>query len=167
MRNRVVWLMAALVVGLVASGPSHAQQPTNLIQNRNPGFESGVLTPWNAWGGGGATQTSAVVKDCVGAAVPEGPIEGNYCLYVAVSGPSDIFYQCSFVNQGPAKFEKGKKYTLSAFFKCKSGTGQIFIKPELAAPPYSGCNNPGLYRGHDSDIHDLPGGLHGAGVLGR
>ncbi|MCL5282435.1 MAG: hypothetical protein M1376_21310 [Planctomycetes bacterium] len=36
MRNRVVWLTAALVLGFVASGPGQAQQVTNLFQN--PGF---------------------------------------------------------------------------------------------------------------------------------
>ena len=75
MRNRVVWLMAALLIGFVASGPSQAQQITNLFQN--PGFETGALAPWGSYGGGGATVTSTVVKDCVGANVPEGPDRGD------------------------------------------------------------------------------------------
>jgi len=136
MRTRLVWLVASMI-GFLVSGPGRAQEVTNLIQNRNPGFEAGVLAPWNAWGGGGATVTTAIVKDCVGAAVAEGPVEGNYCLYVTVSGPSTNWYECSFVNTGPL-FAKGKKYTLSAFLKCKSGTGRVNIKPEHAASPYEG-----------------------------
>ena len=105
MRTRFVWLVVASMIGFLVSGPGRAQEVTNLIQDRNPGFEAGVLAPWNTWGGGSATVTTAIVKDCVGAAVPEGPIEGNYCLYVTVSGPSTNWYQCSFVTQGPTFVE--------------------------------------------------------------
>ena len=136
MRNRVVWLMAALMIGLVASGSSHAQQVTNLVQARNPGFESGAQAPWNINAGGVAT--GAVVKDCVGAAVPEGPIEGTYCLYVKLSGPSSPnWWNASFSLGGPT-FEKGKKYTLSLWVKAKSGKAQVNLKPEHNGDPYTG-----------------------------
>jgi hypothetical protein len=35
-------------------------------------------------------------------------------------------------------FQKGKKYTLSLFFKSKSGTATINLKPELAQDPWTG-----------------------------
>jgi hypothetical protein len=31
MRNRVVWLAATLLIGVIASGPGQAQQITNMI----------------------------------------------------------------------------------------------------------------------------------------
>ncbi len=110
-------------------------QPPSLLVNGN--FETGALEPWGAWGGGGQTATAAVVKDCAGAAVAEGPIEGSYCLNVKVSGPSTNFWDCAF-NIAPPTFEKGKKYTLSAFFKVASGTGKINMKPEHGAANWEG-----------------------------
>ncbi len=139
MRNRVVWLTAALVLGIAVSGPSQAQDVTNLFQN--PGFETGALTPWGSYGGGGATVTSTVVKDCAGAAVPEGPIEGKYCLNVKVSGAGTNFWDGAVspvLIAGNGTFQKGKKYTLSLFFKSKSGTATINLKPELAQDPWTG-----------------------------
>jgi len=136
MRNRVVWLMAALVIGFVASGPSQAQQITNLFQNG--GFETGLLAPWGSYGG---TVTSAVVKDCVGATVPEGPIEGTYCLNVKVSGPGTNFWDGAVspvLVAGQGTFKKGVKYTLSLFLKSKKGTATINLKPELAQDPWTG-----------------------------
>jgi len=136
MKNRVVWWMAALMLGFVASGPSEAQQITNLFQN--PGFETGALAPWGSYGG---TVTSAVVKDCVGANVPEGPIEGKYCLNVKVSGPGTNFWDGAVspvLLAGQGTFQKGKKYTLSLFFKSKSGGATINLKPELAQDPWTG-----------------------------
>jgi regulation of enolase protein 1 (concanavalin A-like superfamily) len=139
MRNRAVWLMAALLIGVAVSGPSQAQQVTNLFQN--PGFETGQRTPWGSYGGGGATVTSTVVTDCAGAAVPEGPIEGKYCLNVQVSGPGTNFWDGAVspvLIAGNGTFQKGKKYTLSLFFKSKSGTATINLKPELAQDPWTG-----------------------------
>jgi hypothetical protein len=54
-----------------------------------------------------------------------------------VSGPSTNYWDCQFQTAG-ITFQKGKKYTLSAFFKSKSGTARINIKPEYAADPYPG-----------------------------
>ena len=138
MRNRVVWLAAALLIGFVASGPSQAQPITNLIPNG--GFETGAMSPWGSYGAALATFT--VVKDCVGATVPEGPIEGNYCLNVKVSGAGanrwDAAVQPSLASPPGAIFQKGKKYTLSLFLKSKTGTAQVFLAPELNQDPYNG-----------------------------
>jgi hypothetical protein len=103
----------------------------------NGGFETGATDPWWVGGGGGATVTGTVVTDCAGANVPEGPIEGKYCLNVKVSGPSANWWDCAFNTTGPT-FEQGTKYTLSAFFKVKSGTGKINIKPEHAGGNWEG-----------------------------
>ncbi len=132
-------LMAALLIAVVASGPSQAQDVTNLFQN--PGFETGQRTPWGSYGGGGATVTSTVVTDCAGANVPEGPIEGKYCLNVKVSGAGTNFWDGAVspvLIAGNGTFQKGKKYTLSLFFKSKSGTATINLKPELAQDPWTG-----------------------------
>jgi hypothetical protein len=137
MRSRVVWLMTALVIGLMVAGPGQAQQVTNLIAARNPGFESGAVSPWGTNTNGGIA-TFAVVKDCIGANVPEGPIEGSYCLNVKLSGPSaPNWWNASFSLSYPS-FEKGKKYTLSLWIKSKSGDARINFKPEHGADPYTG-----------------------------
>lgn len=131
MRNRAVWLATVLVIGLVVSGPSQAQQITNLLLN--PGFETGAMSPWTTYG----AVTTQVVQDCVGATVPEGPIEGKYCLYLRVAAPGANFWDMGLQPRGIV-FQQGKKYTLSAFMKCKTGTLQVNMKPELATSPWTG-----------------------------
>jgi hypothetical protein len=137
MRNHAVWLTAALLIGGIASGPGQAQQITNLIPNG--GFETGALAPWGSYG---ALATFTVVKDCVGADVPEGPIEGSYCLNVKVSGPGvnpwDAAVQPAIATPPGPVFQKGKKYTLSLFLKSKKGTAQLFLAPELNQDPWTG-----------------------------
>ena len=39
---------------------------------------------------------------------------------------------------GFSAFQKGKKYTLSAFFKCKKGTLDVHMKPQQATEPWAG-----------------------------
>jgi hypothetical protein len=104
----------------------------------NGGFETGAATPWGSWGGGGQTVTAAIVTDCTGADVPEGPIEGKYCWDLKVSGPSTNFWDCAFNSAPIPAFGQGTKYTLSAFFKVKSGTGKVNMKPEHGADPWEG-----------------------------
>ncbi len=82
MRVRVGGLVAALMIGLLGSVPSQAQV-TNLITNG--GFESGQIAPYGTYGTAIAVATATVVTDCAGANVPEGPIEGKYCLHVMVT----------------------------------------------------------------------------------
>jgi hypothetical protein len=138
MRARMIWLMAtSTIVLLGVSPPGQAQAPTNLLTN-NSGFETGAITGWGSYG---ALATFTVVKDCVGAAVPEGPIEGNYCLNVKVTGAGanrwDAAFQAPMATPPGAIFQKGKTYTFSIFLKSKSGTAQVFISPELSQDPYT------------------------------
>ena len=131
MRNRVVWLAVFLLIGFIGINSSHAQDQTgNFIPNG--GFEDGVLSPWNIYGGA----TSQVVQELVDAAIPEDPIEGDYCLYVNVAAGAANFWNTGLQPSGEV-FEQGKKYTISAFMKSKSGTLQINMKAELAADPWT------------------------------
>ncbi len=136
MRKRAVWLAAALAIGLAASGPGQAQQVTNLIQNG--GFETGVISPWNLYANAPSVCARAVVKDCVGATVPEGPIEGSYCLYANVTTLGANSYAVGLSPRPQQPYQKGKKYTFSVFLKCKTGTLQVNLKPELATGAYTG-----------------------------
>ncbi|OHB64229.1 MAG: hypothetical protein A2Y76_15920, partial [Planctomycetes bacterium RBG_13_60_9] len=135
--------MAASLIGFIASGPGQAQQITNLIPNG--GFETGALAPWGSYG---ALATFTVVKDCVGATVPEGPIEGTYCLNVKVTGaganPWDAAVQPALASPPGAIFQKGKKYTLSLFLKSKTGTAQVLLAPELNQDPWTGYGTMGV-----------------------
>jgi len=69
--------------------------------------------------------------------VPEAPIEGDSCLHITVNSAGATNWDYG-LNQGGQVFENGKKYTLSAFLKCKKGTLDINFKPELAQDPYTG-----------------------------
>ncbi len=111
--------------------PSHAQEVENLLGNG--GFEDGVLTPWSTYG----NVTTEVVQVLTGAAIPEDPIEGRYCLHVVVPAAGANFWDAGLQPSGEV-FAKGKKYTVSAFLKSKKGTLQINMKPELAINPWTG-----------------------------
>ena len=131
MRNRVVWLAVFLLIGFFGLSSSHAQDQTgNFIPNG--GFEDGVLSPWSIYG----SATSQVVQELVDAAIPEDPIEGDYCLYVDVAAGAANFWDTGLQPSGEV-FEQGKKYTISAFMKSKSGPLQINMKAELAADPWT------------------------------
>jgi hypothetical protein len=75
MKSRLVWLTVSLLIGLLAIGPSRAQEGVNLLPNG--GFEDGVVAPYGHYGPG----TVEVVTNCDNAAIPDGPIEGEYCLH--------------------------------------------------------------------------------------
>ncbi len=108
--------------------------PSNLLTNG--GFEDGVREPLNVYGDGVTTE---VVTELVDAAVPEGVIEGTYCLYVDVPEGIANFWDAGLQPQ-PIAYEAGKQYTVSVFLKAKSGTVDVNIKPELAADPWTGYN---------------------------
>jgi len=129
MKNRIVWLTAVLLIGFMGVVPSRAQE--NLLPNG--GFESGLIGPYATYGAG----TNEVVTDCVDAAVPEGPIEGDYCLHIVIPSAGTNDWD-SGMTDGSFTFENGKRYTFSAFLKCKSGTLQIRLKPERAVDPWEG-----------------------------
>ncbi len=132
MRTRVGWLTAALLIGFIGFGPSHAQEIENLLTNG--GFEDGVLEPWSTYGD---NVTTEVVDELVDAAVSEDPIEGDYCLHITVTVPGVEWWDMGLEHAGHL-FEADKKYTLSAFLKCKEGTLDINFKPELGEDPWTG-----------------------------
>ncbi|MCP4263234.1 MAG: hypothetical protein GY774_37855, partial [Planctomycetes bacterium] len=99
----------------------------------NGGFEDGVLEPWNTYG----DVTTEVVSELTDAVVPEAPIEGGSCLHIVVPAAGANFWDAG-LQQTEQVFETGKKYTLSAFLKSKSGPLDINFKPELAADPFTG-----------------------------
>ncbi|MFQ6034677.1 MAG: carbohydrate binding domain-containing protein [Sedimentisphaerales bacterium] len=139
MRIQVIWLTAVFLIGFMVFSPSHAQEVQNIL--KNGGFENGPAGPlntwepetWNVYG----NATPEVVTELVGAAVPEGPVEGDYCLHVVVPTAGGNFWDAGLQHIGHV-FQAGKKYTLSAFFKSKSGTLQINFKPELGQDPWTG-----------------------------
>ena len=131
MRNRVVLLAAVLLIGFIGIGISHAQEVVNLLPNG--GFETGVIGPFGLYG----TGTNEVVTECADATVPEGPIEGEYCLHIVIPEAGANNWD-SGLSDGGYTFEAGKTYTFSAFVKSKSGTLDIRLKPERAEDPYEG-----------------------------
>jgi len=132
MRTRVIWLMAVLLIGFIVCDTSHAQDE-NGNYFPNGGFEDGVLEPWYVYGGA----TAEVVSKLAGAAVAEEPVEGDLCLHVTVREPNPNWWEIGLVPSG-AVFEKGKKYTVSAFLKCKEGTLQVDLKPQRSEDPWTG-----------------------------
>jgi hypothetical protein len=106
-------------------------EPANMLPNG--GFETGVIAPYGIYG----TATSEVVTDCVGADVPEGPVEGKYCLHVVVPAAGANFWDVGMTD-GSYTFKAGKKYKFSAWIKSKSGTMQVNMKPERSADPWEG-----------------------------
>ncbi|MHC4534243.1 MAG: carbohydrate binding domain-containing protein [Planctomycetota bacterium] len=132
MRTRVIHFTVFFLIGFVVFNPSHAQEVENLLVNG--GFEDGVMDPWTTYGG----VTTEVVTSLDGAAVFEDPIEGNYCLHIVVPAAGANFWDSGLQHRGHNIFEQGKKYTLSAFLKCSSGTLNINFKPEHDGDPWTG-----------------------------
>ena len=135
MRVRAVWWAAVLLVGFVGLAPCLAAQPVNILPNG--GFETGAIAPYGTYG----TCTTEVVTKCVGADIPEGPIEGKYCLHVVVPTPAAGSNNWDVgMTDDALTFQKGKKYTFSAFLKCKTGTLQVRMKPERGDTTYDSYN---------------------------
>ncbi|MHA1288134.1 MAG: leucine-rich repeat domain-containing protein [Candidatus Thorarchaeota archaeon] len=103
----------------------------------NGGFESGAMSPWKRYANPPVVIKTGVVQELTGASFPEDPIEGNYCLEVDVSDTSENFWDAGVLYDGLA-YQAGKKYTLSAFLKCKEGSLQINFKTELSMDPWTG-----------------------------
>ena len=129
MKERLLWLVVALLAGFVGSTSSQAQ--VNLLENGN--FETGAVAPWISYG----DTTLAVVKELTDASIPDNPIEGEYCLHVTVNSAAANFWDIGIKHAGHV-FQAGKKYTLSAFLKTSDGTRQINFKPEIDGAPYTG-----------------------------
>ena len=132
MRTQIIRLNAVLLVAFMVCCPSQAQDE-NGNYFPNGGFEDGILDPWYIYGGA----TAEVVDELVGAAIAEGPIEGDLCLHVRVPEANPNWWEIGLVPSG-AVFEKGKKYTVSAFLKCKQGTFQVDFKPQKGEDPWTG-----------------------------
>jgi len=132
MRTRIIWLTAVFLIGFIVYGPSNAQDE-NGNYFPNDGFEDGVLEPWYVYGGA----TAEVVSELVGATIAEDPIEGDLCLHVKVPAPNANWWEVGLVPSG-AVFEQDKKYTVSAFLKCKEGTFQVDFKPQKSEDPWTG-----------------------------
>ncbi len=138
MRNRVVWLAPVFLIGFLGLSPSHAQEGVNELTNG--GFEEGPSMPldtwvpgtWNVYGG----HTVQVVSELRGAAVPEAPAEGKCCLHVTVPAAGANSWDVGLRHIGHT-FKRGKKYTLSVFLKCKSGTLRVNLKTELGEDPWT------------------------------
>ncbi|HOC61860.1 MAG TPA: carbohydrate binding domain-containing protein [Sedimentisphaerales bacterium] len=123
MRMYRVLLCAVVMVAFWGWGPGYGQDVENLLENG--GFEDGVLAPWSVYG------------DVTAEVVDEGVIEGRYCLHLVVGSAGANFWD-SGLKHGNHVFEQGKRYTLSAFVKCRSGEVQINFKPEHDGDPYTG-----------------------------
>ncbi|KPK39685.1 MAG: hypothetical protein AMJ65_11240 [Phycisphaerae bacterium SG8_4] len=130
MRTKIVWLTAIFIV-FMGFGLSQGQV-VNLLENG--GFETGDMAPWTTYG----PATTEVVTDLTGAAVPEAPIEGDYCLHIVVPSAGANFWDAGLQHRGHSVWESGKKYTLSAFLKSKSGELNINFKPEHDGDPWTG-----------------------------
>gem|GEM_PF-2017235 len=97
------------------------------------GFELGVSGPFRFSGNG----SIEVVTELVGAAVPEDPVEGAFCLHVTVNAPGTNYWNAQILGEGRV-FQEGKVYTLAAFLKAKEGTFNIRFCPQLAQDPWTG-----------------------------
>jgi len=133
MRTRVVWLAVVLLIGLMGFNPSYAQDGVNLLPNG--GFEDGTIAPYGTYG----TVTADVVTECVDAAIPEGPVEGQYCLHLVVPAAGANNWDIGMTD-GSHVFEAGKIYTFACFMKSKSGTLDVRMKPERSADPWENYN---------------------------
>jgi len=107
-------------------------EPENLVANG--GLEDDLTgAGWSTYG----DATMEVVQELVDAAVPDAPIEGSSSLHVTVGSAGANFWDAGLQHSGKV-FEAGKSYTLSVWFKSKSGLFNINIKPERAANPWEG-----------------------------
>jgi hypothetical protein len=131
MKNRLVWLTVLLLIGFIGINSGRAQVENLYL---NGGFENGTMAPFTTYG----DVTTEVVTELTGAAVPEDPVEGSYALHITVNSITANFWDAGLQNREHNIFEQGKKYTLSAFLKCSSGTLDINFKPELDGDPWTG-----------------------------
>jgi serine/threonine protein kinase/tetratricopeptide (TPR) repeat protein/Tol biopolymer transport system component len=112
-----------------------AEVTGNLLINGD--FEDGVLYPWNTYDNVTGEVVTEVVTKLVDATIPEGPAEGDFCIYVdvalGITNTSD-----AGIHPVGEVFEAGKKYTISAFLKARKGNLDITFKPELGIKPWTG-----------------------------
>jgi len=104
------------------------------FRTENNGFELGTSSQWRIYGN---VSTQTVVTELVGAVVSEEPPEGKYCLNIKVNELVPNFWNIGLICRGYI-FQGGKRYTLSAFLKCRKGEFKINFIPALAVEPYTG-----------------------------
>ncbi|UCE49444.1 MAG: carbohydrate binding domain-containing protein [Phycisphaerales bacterium] len=116
---------------IAVGNPVLRSEPVNLLTNG--GFETGDPAPWS--GGGAVGSVMTVVDTLAGAEIAEDPIEGNYCLHIAVGEKGTNTWD-SQLKYFDLVFEQGKVYTLSAFIKSDDEV-QIRLNPQLSQAPYT------------------------------
>jgi len=119
-----ILLVMVIFLGLGASSSYAQGGVVNLLPNG--GLERG------GWGFSGPIENVQVVSALVGAAVPDRPVEGNYCYYIEntkTEGETAVWkLQIKPVTPGQqVTLKKGKIYTASAFLKSKSGKLQTRV----------------------------------------
>jgi len=130
MKKQTVWLVVVVLVGFLGWNPGPVQGQENLLVNG--GLENGVVEPWHSY-----MVDLEVVTDLVGAAVPDVPYEGAYCLHATVATlPGNYWDRWVKPNDKDLVFESGKKYTFSAFMKSSHGVFRCKVKPERNGTGY-------------------------------
>ena len=74
----------------------------------------------------------SVETKLAGAVIKDSPVEGNRALYVSVLGPGKNFWSSGLQHKDHV-FEKGKKYTLAAFFEDKKRNNENKFQTEISA----------------------------------
>ena len=123
------WKIVAAAVAVCAAFASAAmgEDPVNLIEN--PGFEDGVLHPWNKYGAA-AVATVVIGKQDVHT--------GKRALKIEVAEKGVNFWDAGLqYRQAGVVFEEGVLYTWSFFAKSDPPV-EVNLKPELGAGPVAG-----------------------------
>jgi len=93
------------------------------------------MAGWNTYG----DVKKSVETKLAGAAIKDSPIEGKRVLYVSVPGPGKNFWSSGLQHKDHI-FEKGKKYTLAAFFKDEKGYNENPFQARISSGPfYENC----------------------------
>lgn len=123
---RHLWKIAAVAVCFVFASAAMGEDPVNMIEN--PGFEDGVLQPWNKYG---ANAVTSIVGN-------RDVHTGKRALRIDVAGPGENFWSAGLQYKPPGVvFEDGVLYTWSFFAKSDPPV-EVNLKPELAQDPWTG-----------------------------
>ena len=100
---------------------------------KHGGFEDGAATPLNTW----EPFTWSLYGDATMQVVSEDPIEGDYCLDVNVPAATANAWDIGIKQPGHV-LEANKSYSLSIWFKSKSGPLDIRMVMQRDGAPYDG-----------------------------